>query len=44
MVSVEVFGTDRLLIREWTDADADFVLDIYSRWEVARWLGASPKR
>jgi RimJ/RimL family protein N-acetyltransferase len=42
-VSRLVFGTDRLLIRDWTEDDAPFVLDMYSRWEVARWLGAQPR-
>jgi RimJ/RimL family protein N-acetyltransferase len=37
--------TRRLLIRPWTlDAsDIDRVFDIYSRWEVSRWLGATPR-
>jgi len=41
----EVFQTDRLVVREWTDepADLDRIYDIYSRWEVARWLGAQPQ-
>jgi len=38
-----VFGTDRLLIRDWTEDDAPFVFDMYARWEVARWLGAKPR-
>jgi len=42
-VSLPVFGTDRLLIRDWTEADAPFVFDVYARWEVARWLGAQPR-
>lgn len=35
--------TQRLLIRPWRAEEADRVLDIYSRWEVARWLGAKPR-
>jgi RimJ/RimL family protein N-acetyltransferase len=35
--------TDRLCLRAWTDADVDFVLDLYSRWEVQRFIGAVPK-
>jgi RimJ/RimL family protein N-acetyltransferase len=35
--------TDRCLLRDWAPADEPRVLDIYSRWEVARWLGAEPK-
>jgi RimJ/RimL family protein N-acetyltransferase len=42
-VSRPVFGTDRLLIRDWTEDDAPFVFDMYARWEVARWLGAQPR-
>jgi len=42
-VSLALFCTDRLLIREWTEADAPFVFDMYARWEVARWLGAQPR-
>jgi RimJ/RimL family protein N-acetyltransferase len=37
------FGTERLVARSWSLADADAFLDIYRRWEVARWLGAAPK-
>ncbi len=34
--------TERLLVREWTDGPADLarLFDIYSRPEIARWLGA----
>ncbi len=40
-----VYGTERLLVRQWTDDPADLarIYDIYSRWEVARWLGATPR-
>lgn len=34
--------TERLLLRPWTAADADFVLDLYSRWDVQRFLGRKP--
>jgi RimJ/RimL family protein N-acetyltransferase len=30
-------------MREWTPADVDFVFDLYSRWDVQRYLGASPR-
>ncbi|MEU4620187.1 GNAT family N-acetyltransferase [Actinoplanes sp. NPDC023801] len=33
----------RLLLREWEEKDVDFLLDMYSRWEVARFLGAAPR-
>ncbi|MEU8075320.1 GNAT family N-acetyltransferase [Catellatospora citrea] len=32
----------RLLLRPWRDDDADFLLDLESRWEVVRFLGARP--
>jgi RimJ/RimL family protein N-acetyltransferase len=37
--------TQRLIIRDWTEDPADLarIFDIYSRWEVARWLGAQPR-
>jgi 2-keto-4-pentenoate hydratase/RimJ/RimL family protein N-acetyltransferase len=35
-------STERLSFRTWTDGDADAVLDLYSRPEVYRFLGASP--
>ena len=38
-----VFETDRLLMRMWEPSDAAALFDIYSRWEVARWLGSTPK-
>ena len=40
-----IFETERLVLRPWTQADADVerLFDIYSRWEVARWLGSVPK-
>lgn len=33
----------RLLLREWEEKDVDFLLDMYSRWEVARFLGPEPR-
>ncbi|MEH1100338.1 GNAT family N-acetyltransferase [Micromonospora sp. CPCC 205561] len=37
-----VLSTERLVVREWTADPADLsrIFDIYSRPEVARWLGA----
>jgi RimJ/RimL family protein N-acetyltransferase len=32
----------RLLLRPWRDDDADFLLDLESRWDVVRFLGAHP--
>jgi RimJ/RimL family protein N-acetyltransferase len=42
---VTVFRTERLDIGPWTrePSDVERVLDIYSRWEVAQWLGARPR-
>jgi RimJ/RimL family protein N-acetyltransferase len=42
---VIVYETARLIVREWTDSPADLarIYDTYSRWEVARWLGATPR-
>ncbi|EFQ82756.1 acetyltransferase, GNAT family [Aeromicrobium marinum DSM 15272] len=34
-----VIETERLLLRDFTAADADFVLDLFGRLEVARWSG-----
>lgn len=38
----QVFETERCLVRNWRDDDVERVLDIYRRWEVARWLGSVP--
>ena len=38
-----VFTTERLDVRPWTHDDVEVAFDIYSRFEVARWLGAQPK-
>ena len=35
--------TDRLVLRPWTTADAGAVLDIYSRWDVMRYIGVTPR-
>jgi RimJ/RimL family protein N-acetyltransferase len=37
-----VIETARTRIRDWRPDEADRFFDIYSRWEVARWLGAQP--
>lgn len=34
--------TDRLVLRPWRHDDAAFAFDLYSRWEVARFLGRTP--
>ena len=38
-----VFTTKRLTVRAWTVEDAPTLFDIYGRWDVARWLGATPR-
>ncbi|AUG76623.1 N-acetyltransferase [Kitasatospora sp. MMS16-BH015] len=38
-----VFETERLIVRQWAAGDLDRLFDIYSRWEVARRLGAVPQ-
>lgn len=38
-----MFITERLTARLWTSADRDRAHAIYSRWEVARWLGSTPR-
>ncbi len=38
-----VFETERLVVRDWAEVDGDRVYDIYRRWEVSRWLGATPR-
>ncbi len=39
-----VVTTERLVVRPWRHAEADRLLDILSRVEVARWLGDGPPR
>ncbi|GAA2833655.1 GNAT family N-acetyltransferase [Kitasatospora paracochleata] len=43
MTGAEVFSTERLTVRQWEPADRDRAFDLYSRWEVARWLGREPR-
>jgi RimJ/RimL family protein N-acetyltransferase len=35
--------SERLDLRRWEVEDADFVFDMYSRWEVQRYIGRVPK-
>ncbi len=37
------FETERCVVRDWRPEEAERALDLYSRWEVARWLGARPQ-
>jgi RimJ/RimL family protein N-acetyltransferase len=41
---VELLRTPRLVLRNWEEADLGAYFDLYSRWEVARWLGSQPRR
>jgi RimJ/RimL family protein N-acetyltransferase len=40
---MELLRTDRLLLRNWDESDVAAFFDVYSREEVARWLGAPPR-
>lgn len=37
------YETERCIVRNWQPDDADRTFDIYRRWEVSKWLGATPK-
>ena len=41
---MELLRTDRLLLRHWDEPDIAAFFDLYSRDDVARWLGAHPRR
>jgi RimJ/RimL family protein N-acetyltransferase len=41
---MELLRTSRLVLRSWVEEDAPAFLDIYSRYEVIRWLGPQPRR
>jgi RimJ/RimL family protein N-acetyltransferase len=41
---MELLRTDRLLLRHWDEADVAAFFDVYSREEVARWLGVHPRK
>lgn len=41
---MELLRTSRVLLRRWEDDDLPSYFDIYSRWEVVRWLGTPPRR
>jgi RimJ/RimL family protein N-acetyltransferase len=43
-VTEELLRTRRLVLRGWTADDLDAFFDVYSRWEVMRWLGPPPRR
>lgn len=41
---VELVRTQRLLLRRWEESDLPAFFDLYSREDVARWLGRHPRR
>jgi RimJ/RimL family protein N-acetyltransferase len=41
---MELLRTERMILRPWSEQDVASFFDIYSRDEVARWLGAHPRR
>ncbi|MEV6596325.1 GNAT family N-acetyltransferase [Actinoplanes sp. NPDC051346] len=41
---MELLRTSRTLLRRWREDDLHAYFEIYSRWEVMRWLGAQPRR
>jgi RimJ/RimL family protein N-acetyltransferase len=41
---VELVRTERLLLRRWEVSDLSAFFDLYSRADVARWLGRQPRR
>ncbi|MBG6192272.1 RimJ/RimL family protein N-acetyltransferase [Arthrobacter sp. CAN_A212] len=40
---MQILMTDRLLLRPWEPEDADFVYDMYSRWDVQQFIGLVPR-
>jgi RimJ/RimL family protein N-acetyltransferase len=42
-VTDQVFESERCIMRNWLEDDAERVFDIYRQWEVSRWLGSVPK-
>lgn len=37
------FETSRLTLRPFAESDVDFVFDLYSRWDVMRYIGVVPR-
>lgn len=40
---MKTFQTERLQLGSWESGDAGFVFDMYSRWEVQRFIGRTPR-
>ncbi|HEX3003523.1 MAG TPA: GNAT family N-acetyltransferase [Angustibacter sp.] len=41
---MELLRTDRTTLRHWRVDDLAAYFDLYSRWDVMRWLGPEPRR
>ncbi|WGW11008.1 GNAT family N-acetyltransferase [Saxibacter everestensis] len=41
--SVKELKTNRLVLRSFTTEDAEFIFDMYSRWDVQRFIGRAPR-
>jgi RimJ/RimL family protein N-acetyltransferase len=41
---VQLLTTDAFTLRHWRADDLAAFFDLYSRWDVMRWLGAQPRR
>lgn len=41
---MDLLRTPRTLLRHWHTDDLPAFFELYSRWEVMRWLGAPPRR
>ncbi len=44
VAAVLLLTTPRTELRHWTADDLTAYFDLYSRWDVMRWLGAQPRR
>jgi RimJ/RimL family protein N-acetyltransferase len=44
VAAVLLLTTPRTELRHWCDDDLTAYLDLYSRWDVMRWLGPQPRR
>lgn len=40
---MKILRTERLTLRPWVESDVDFAFDLYSRWEVKRYIGVVPQ-
>jgi RimJ/RimL family protein N-acetyltransferase len=43
IVPMDELTTARLRLRSWSYEDADFLFDMYRRWEVQRFIGLEPR-